>query len=67
MNNLIDNLIIEFKKLKRVRGSLFENFITFSDLYMRGIKDDKYKEEKMIVLNYILENRESISLKLLNN
>tara|TARA_Y100000766_G_C18808620_1_gene556813 strand:- start:155 stop:358 length:204 start_codon:yes stop_codon:yes gene_type:complete len=67
MNNLIDNLIIEFKKLKKVRGSLFENFMTFSDLYMREMKDDKYKEEKMIVLNYILENRESISLKLLKN
>tara|TARA_B100001113_G_C20776782_1_gene477732 strand:- start:98 stop:301 length:204 start_codon:yes stop_codon:yes gene_type:complete len=67
MNNLIDKLILDFKKLKKVRGNLFENFITFCDLYMRDSKDDKYKEEKLIVLKYILENKESISMKLLKN
>jgi|TARA_X000001036_G_scaffold82538_1_gene74424 hypothetical protein len=67
MNNLIDKLILEFKKLKRVRGNLFENFITFCDSYMRGMKDDKYKEEKLTVLKYILQNRESILMKLSEN
>mgnify|MGYP001432326316 FL=1 len=67
MNNLIDKLILDFKKLKKVRGNLFENFITFCELYMRGPKDDKYKKEKLIVLKYIQENRESISMKLLKN
>ena len=67
MNNLIDKLILEFKKLKRVRGNLFENFITFCDLHMRSTKDDKYKEEKLTVLKYILQNRESILMKLSEN
>ena len=67
MNNLIDQLIIEFKKLKRVRGNLFENFLSFVHLCLTGNKDDKYKVKKNQILEYIVANKQSIKLKLIQN
>ena len=67
MNNLIDQLIIEFKKLKRVRGNLFENFLSFVHLCLTGNKDDKYKVKKNQILEYIVANRQSIKSKLIKN
>tara|TARA_B100000945_G_scaffold13124_1_gene10057 strand:- start:1630 stop:1833 length:204 start_codon:yes stop_codon:yes gene_type:complete len=67
MNNLIDKLIIEFKKLKRVRGNLFENFLSFVHLCLTGNKDDKYKVKKNQILEYIVANKQSIKLKLIQN
>ena len=67
MNNLIDKLIIEFKKLKRVRGNLFENFLSFVHLCLTGNKDDKYKVKKNQILEYIVANRQSIKSKLIQN
>ncbi len=67
MNNLIDQLIIEFKKLKRVRGNLFENFLSFVHLCLTGNKDDKYKVKKNQILEYIVANRQSIKSKLIQN
>ena len=67
MNNLIDKLIIEFKKLKRVRGNLFENFLSFVHLCLTGNKDDKYKVKKNQILEYIVANRQSIKSKLIKN
>ena len=40
MNKLIDELMKEFKKLKRVRGNLFYNFISFVNIYLSGINED---------------------------
>ena len=67
MNKLIDQLIIEFKKLKRVRGNLFENFLTFVHLCLTDKKDDKYKVKKNQILEYIVANRQSIKSKLIKN
>mgnify|MGYP001430922631 CR=1 FL=1 len=67
MNTLIDQLIIEFKKIKRVRGNLFENFLSFVHLCLTGNKDDKYKVKKNQILEYIVANRQSIKSKLIKN
>ena len=67
MNKLIDQLIIEFKKLKRVRGNLFENFLTFVHLCLTGKKDDKYNVKKNQILEYIVVNKQSIKLRLIQN
>ena len=67
MNKLIDQLIIEFKKLKRVRGNLFDNFLTFVHLCLTDKKDDKYKVKVNVILEYIVINKQSIKLKLIQN
>ena len=64
---MIAELIKEFKKLKRVRGNLFENFLTFVHLCLTGKKDDKYKVKKNQILEYIVANRQSIKSKLIKN
>ncbi len=67
MIKLIDELMKEFKKLKRVRGNLFHNFISFVNIYLSGMNDDKYKKVKNNILNYILVNEKDITLKLIQN
>tara|TARA_B100001996_G_scaffold50294_1_gene36015 strand:+ start:485 stop:688 length:204 start_codon:yes stop_codon:yes gene_type:complete len=67
MNKLIDQLIIEFKKLKRVRGNLFDNFLAFVHLCLTDKKDDKYKVKVNEILEYIVINKQSIKLKLIQN
>ena len=67
MNKLIDQLIIEFKKIKRVRGNLFDNFLTFVHLCLTDKKDDKYKVKVNEILEYIVINKQSIKLKLIQN
>ena len=63
MTELLEYFISEFKKLKRVRGNVFENFITFVNLLLTDKKDDKYKVGKMKILNYITANKQSIKMK----
>ena len=67
MENFIDSLILEFKKIKRVRGDLFNNFLSFVHLYLTGNKDDKYKEIKSNILKYIVDNQKTITMKLVQN
>ena len=67
MNKMVDQLIIEFKKLKRVRGNIFENFLTFVHLCLTGKKDDKYNVKKNQILEYIVVNKQSIKLRLIQN
>ena len=64
MEKLLDSLIVEFKKIKRVRGDLFTNFLSFVQLSLTDKKVDKYKEN---VLKYIVANRSQIQLKLKQN
>ena len=64
---MIGELIKEFKKIKRVRGNLFENFLTFVHLCLTGNKDDKYKIKKNQILEYIVAKRQSIKSKLIQN
>jgi len=64
MEKFLDLLIDEFKKIKRVRGDLFANFLSFVQLILTDKKDDKYKEN---VLKYIIANRSQIQLRLKQN
>ena len=64
---MIAELIKEFKKLKRVRGNLFENFLTFVNLILTGEKDDKYKVGRIQILKYIADNEKAIKLELIKN
>jgi hypothetical protein len=67
MENIIDPLILEFKKIKKIRGDLFKNFLSFVHLYLTDAKDDKYKEIKLNLLNYIVANEKTIKMKLVQN
>tara|TARA_R100000742_G_C4170008_1_gene8619 strand:+ start:279 stop:473 length:195 start_codon:yes stop_codon:yes gene_type:complete len=64
VEKLLDSLIVEFKKIKKVRGDLFANFLSFVQLSLTDKKVDKYKEN---VLKYIVANRSQIQLKLKQN
>tara|TARA_B100000575_G_scaffold89591_1_gene71052 strand:- start:2369 stop:2563 length:195 start_codon:yes stop_codon:yes gene_type:complete len=64
MEELLDLLIIEFKKIKKVRGDLFTNFLSFVQLFLTDKKVDKYKEN---ILKYIVANRSQIQLRLKQN
>ena len=64
MEKLLDSLIVEFKKIKKVRGDLFTNFLSFVQLSLTDKKVDKYKEN---VLKYIVANRSQIQLRLKQN
>ena len=67
MDNFLEELLKEFKKLKRVRGDLFSNFLSFVHLYLTGVNDDKYKDIKKNILQYIVSNKETITMKLIQN
>ena len=67
MDNLIEQFISEFKKLKKVRGDLFESFVLFVHLCLTDKKDDNYKVKKNQILEYIVANKQSIKLKLIQN
>jgi len=67
MDNFLEELLNEFKKLKRVRGDLFSNFLSFVHLYLTGVNDDKYKDIKKNILQYIVSNKDSITMKLIQN
>ena len=64
MEKLLDSLIVEFKKIKKVRGDLFTNFLSFVQLSLTDKKVDKYKEN---ILKYIVANRSQIQLRLKQN
>tara|TARA_B100001029_G_scaffold7554_1_gene5284 strand:- start:163 stop:372 length:210 start_codon:yes stop_codon:yes gene_type:complete len=66
-NKFLEEIIKEFKNIKRVRGDLFSNFVSFVHLYLTGLKDDKYKDIKNNILQYIVSNRETITMKLIQN
>jgi len=66
-NKFLEEIIKEFKNIKRVRGDLFSNFLYFVNLYLTGLNDDKYKDIKKNILHYIVLNRETITMKLIQN
>ena len=67
MDKLIEQLLSEFKKLKKVRGDLFESFVLFVHICLTDKKDDKYKVKVNEILEYIVINKQSIKLKLIQN
>jgi len=67
MEKFLDELIMEFKKKKKVRGNNFHNFVVFVDFCLKNIKGDKYLDIKKSLLKYIIANEETITLKLVRN
>tara|TARA_B100000900_G_scaffold91519_1_gene74889 strand:- start:321 stop:524 length:204 start_codon:yes stop_codon:yes gene_type:complete len=67
MNNLIESLIIEFKKQKIVRGNIYDNFMFFSYKVLGANKDDKYKHTRASILEYMTSNKNEILLKLIKD
>ena len=67
MNDLIESLIIEFKKKKIIRGNIYDNFMFFSYEALGADKDDKYKHTRASILNYMTQNKSEILLKLTRN
>ena len=67
IDKFLEEIIKEFKNIKRIRGDIFSNFVSFVNLYLTGLKDDKYKDIKKNILHYIVLNREPITMKLIQN
>ena len=64
MNELIENLINEFKKQKVIRGNLYDNFMFYSYEALGANKDDKYKGTRASILNYMRSQKSEILLRL---
>ena len=64
MNNLIESLILEFKKQKVIRGNLYDNFMFYSYEALGANKDDKYKGTRASILNYMRSQKDEILLRL---
>tara|TARA_B100000212_G_scaffold212713_1_gene160784 strand:+ start:879 stop:1082 length:204 start_codon:yes stop_codon:yes gene_type:complete len=64
MNNLIESLILEFKKQKVIRGNLYDNFMFYSYQALGANKDDKYKHTRASILQYMTQNKNDIVLRL---
>ena len=67
MNNLIESLLVEFKKQHVIRGDIYDNFMFYSYKALGADKDDKYKHTRASILNYMTQNKNEILLKLTRN
>ena len=64
MNDLIESLIIQFKKQRIVRGNIYDNFMFFSYEALGADKDDKYKRTRASILHHMTQNKNEILLRL---
>ena len=67
MNNLIESLLVEFKKQHVIRGEIYDNFMFYSYKALGADKDDKYKHTRASILNYMTQNKNEILLRLTRN
>ena len=67
MNDLIESLIIQFKKQKIIRGNIYDNFMFFSYKTLGADKDDKYKHIRASILEYMTQNKNEILLRLIKD
>ena len=67
MNDLIENLISEFKKQKVIRGNLYDNFMFYSYEALGADKDDKYKHTRASILHHMTQNKNEILLRLIKD
>ena len=67
MNDLIESLLIQFKKQKIIRGNIYDNFMFFSYKTLGADKDDKYKHTRASILEYMTQNKNEILLKLIKD
>ena len=64
MNDLVENLILEFKKQKIIRGNLYDNFMFYSYEVLGANKNGKYKGTRASILHYMTQNKNEILLRL---
>ena len=67
MNDLVDSLLVEFKKQHVIRGNIYDNFMFYSYKALGADKDDKYKHTRASILNYMTQNKNEILLRLTRN
>jgi len=67
MNDLVESLILEFKKQKIIRGNIYDNFMFFSYEALGADKDDKYKNTRASILHYMTQNKNEILLRLIKD
>jgi len=67
MNDLIESLLVEFKKQHVIRGDIYDNFMFYSYKALGADKDDKYKHTRASILNYMTQNKNEIMLRLTRN
>ena len=64
MNDLIESLLVEFKKQHVIRGNIYDNFMFYSYKALGADKDDKYKHTRASILNYMTQNKSEILFRL---
>ena len=64
MNNLVESLLVEFKKQNVIRGDIYDNFMFYSYKALGANKDDKYKGTRASILHYMTQNKNDILLRL---
>jgi len=67
MNNLVESLLVEFKKQNVIRGDIYDNFMFYSYKALGANKDDKYKHTRASILHYMTQNKNEILLRLTRN
>ena len=67
MNDLVESLLVEFKKQHVIRGDIYDNFMFYSYKALGADKDDKYKHTRASILNYMTQNKNEILLRLTRN
>ena len=67
MNDLVESLLVEFKKQHVIRGNIYDNFMFYSYKALGADKDDKYKHTRASILNYMTQNKNEILLRLTRN
>ena len=67
MNDLVESLLVEFKKQHVIRGNIYDNFMFYSYKALGADKDDKYKHTRASILNYMTQNKNEIMLRLTRN
>jgi len=67
MNDLVESLLVEFKKQHVIRGNIYDNFMFYSYKVLGADKDDKYKHTRASILNYMTQNKNEILLRLTRN
>ena len=67
MNDLIESLLVEFKKQHVIRGNIYDNFMFYSYKALGADKDDKYKHTRASILEYMTQNKNEILLRLTRN
>ena len=64
MNDLVESLLVEFKKQHVIRGNIYDNFMFYSYKVLGADKDDKYKHTRASILQYMTQNKNEILLRL---